>query len=88
MIDVKYILHQKSARHTKGGVRMGDMGEMWREYKEAKRNLRDKYGIDCPGCIKQQPKRDPTILLPQQKCRVCGYRDPRPRINKEESSDE
>lgn len=24
--------------------------------------------------------RDPPILLPQQRCKVCGYRDPRPRI--------
>lgn len=25
----------------------------------------------------------PSILLPQQRCKVCGYRDPRPRQQSE-----
>lgn len=58
---------------------MSDMGDDFREHKEWVRERKAKYGIDCPGCRKVQPKRIPTILLPQQLCRVCGYRDPRKR---------
>ena len=56
---------------------MGDMGEMFREHREYMRGRKEKLGVDCPGCIKEQPKRIPTRLLPEQKCKVCGYRDPR-----------
>jgi hypothetical protein len=58
---------------------VGDMGDDFRALKEAQRELRSRLGIDCPGCPKVQPKRIPTVLLPQQRCKVCGYRDPRPR---------
>jgi DNA repair exonuclease SbcCD ATPase subunit len=47
---------------------------------EARRERRAVYGVDCPGCRKVQPKRTPTVLMPQQRCKVCGYRDPRPSI--------
>lgn len=40
----------------------------------AKRKL---FGVPCPQCNVKQPKRQPTILLPGQRCRVDGYRDPR-----------
>ena len=62
---------------------MAQLGEFWRDIKEARRELRSKYGIECPECKRLQPKRDATILLPQQRCKVDGYRDPRPRINQE-----
>ena len=55
------------------------MGEFWGDVKKARKERREKYGVDCPGCRKKEPKRIPTVLLPQQKCKVCGYRDPRPR---------
>jgi hypothetical protein len=29
--------------------------------------------------VRLLPKACPTILLPQQRCRIHGYRDPRPR---------
>ena len=32
-----------------------------------------------------QPKRIPTRLLPGQKCKVCGYKDPRPYNKKEKA---
>lgn len=60
---------------------MSDMGEYWRDVKDHGRELRRRHGVDCPGCVRVQPKRTPTCLLPQQKCKVCGYRDPRPRIS-------
>lgn len=61
---------------------MGDMGDMYRDMKDARRENRRQNGEDCIGCITHHPKRNPSILLPQQTCRVCGYRDPRPRKEK------
>jgi hypothetical protein len=57
------------------------MGEFWKDVKEARKERRALHGTDCPGCRKKEPKRTPTILLPQQRCKVCGYRDPRPRLD-------
>ena len=57
----------------------GDMGEYFNDIKDIRRERRATLGVECPGCRKVQPKRIPTILLPQQRCKVCGYRDPRPR---------
>ena len=58
---------------------MGDMGEFWNDVKEDRRERKAKYGLDCPQCNIKQPKRIPTILLPSQRCKVCGYVDRRPR---------
>jgi len=58
---------------------MGDMGDDFKAFKDAKRAIRDKYGVACPQCAKVRPKAQPSILLPQQRCKVDGYRDPRPR---------
>lgn len=55
------------------------MGEIFNAMREAKREKRKRLGVSCPGCNIKEPKRIPTILLPQQRCKVCGYRDPRPR---------
>lgn len=56
---------------------MGDVGDYWREEKEYRRQLRDRLGVECPKCKEVRPKAHPSILLPQQKCKVDGYRDPR-----------
>lgn len=58
---------------------MGDEGDFWRDVKEARRREREEFGVDCPGCPIIQPKRIPTRLMPGQRCKVCGHRDPRPR---------
>jgi hypothetical protein len=58
---------------------MGDEGDFWRGVREARQERRLLLGVDCPRCPKVQPKRNPTILLPGQRCKVCGYRDPRAR---------
>lgn len=50
-------------------------GEFWRAVKAHKREERYRLGRDCPGCIQHHPKRNPTILMPQQRCRVCGHKD-------------
>lgn len=44
-----------------------------------RREVRAKYGVPCPECVRLRPKTNPSILLPQQRCKVDGYRDPRPR---------
>ena len=58
---------------------MSDYGDMCRELKDAKRELRVKFGVDCPTCTVKLPKATPSLLLPGQRCKVCGYRDPRQR---------
>ena len=58
---------------------MGDMADLFRDLREHKRDLRARLGVPCPQCRVKQPKREPSILLPGQRCRVDGYRDPRPR---------
>jgi len=56
-----------------------DFGEMCRDIKEARRVTRAKFGVSCPECVVKLPKAHPSLLLPQQTCRIHGYRDPRPR---------
>lgn len=58
---------------------MSDMVDMYRDLREDRRERRARLGVDCPGCRLKEPRRTPSILLPQQRCRVCGYTDPRPR---------
>lgn len=63
---------------------MGDVGEMFNALKAYNRALRAKYGINCPQCKVARPKAHPSILLPQQRCKVDGYRDPRPYLTSEQ----
>lgn len=51
---------------------MGDMAEMYRDLREARREERARLGVDCPGCRKARPKASPTRLMPGRRCRVCG----------------
>ena len=58
---------------------MGDMIDGFKALNEDHKERRRRLGVSCPGCPKVQPKRVPTLLLPGQRCKVCGYCDPRPR---------
>jgi len=58
---------------------MGDMGDDFRALREAKQAIKAKYGIACPECVKRLPRAHPSMLLPQQICKIHRYRDPRPR---------
>lgn len=58
---------------------MGDVGDDFRAMREHRKARRNALGVNCIGCPKVQPKRTPSILLPGQRCKVCGYRDPRAR---------
>lgn len=59
---------------------MGDMGDDFRAMRDRRREHRAQHGLECPRCHELHPRRNASILLPQQRCRVDGYRDPRPRL--------
>lgn len=61
-----------------------DYGDLCRDIKGARKDARAKHGVPCPECVTQLPQASPTILLPQQRCRIHGYRDPRPRTTDNE----
>lgn len=58
---------------------MSDYGDMCKELREEKRELRARLGVNCPECVAKLPKACPSILLPGQRCRIHGYKDPRKR---------
>ena len=57
--------------------------EFYKSWKNVHKTRRQMFGVPCPQC---PSNRSPTILLPQQKCKVDGYRDPRPRLTKEQQN--
>ena len=56
---------------------MASLGDFFRDVDESRKEIKARLGIECPECKRLQPKRNPTILLPQQRCKVDGYQDPR-----------
>lgn len=65
---------------------MGDAIEGYQAQADHRKALRAKFGVQCPQCKVKRPRAHPTILLPQQRCRVDGYRDPRPELTDEQWS--
>ena len=65
---------------------MSDTIDDYKAIKNHTKALRTKYGVLCPQCKIVRPKAHPTILMPQQRCRVDGYRDPRPELTGEQWS--
>ncbi len=63
---------------------MGDVGDFYNDVKKHRTALRAKFGVPCPRCPERRPKAQPSILLPQQVCKVDNYRDPRPRLTQED----
>lgn len=61
---------------------MSDMIDMYRDMKDMNRIIRGKFGVPCPRCQQEQPRRQPTILLPGRRCKVHrpAYCDPRPEL--------
>jgi hypothetical protein len=55
------------------------MGDYYNDIRDARKADRAERGIDCPQCAIARPKAHASILLPGQRCKVDGYRDPRPR---------
>lgn len=58
---------------------MGDMAEMFRDLRDYRRHRRETLGVNCPKCAEVRPRAHPSKLLPGQRCKVDGYRDPRNR---------
>ena len=58
---------------------MSDYGDMCRDLREERRRVRAEHGKPCPVCVEKLPRAHPSILLPQQRCKIHGYLDPRPR---------
>jgi hypothetical protein len=65
---------------------MGDVGDYWNEAKEYRRQQRVEHGVECPRCKEKRPRTNASILLPGQRCKVDGYRDPRQREPSNEQS--
>lgn len=63
---------------------MGDMGDLYKDLREHRRSIRQQHGVNCPKCREVRPKAHPSILLPGQRCKVDGYRDPRPPLTDEQ----
>lgn len=63
---------------------MSDTIDDYKAMDAHRKALRVKYGINCPRCAEKRPKAHATILMPQQRCRVDGYVDPRPDLTDEE----
>lgn len=57
---------------------MGDMGDYYNDLRASHKERRATLGVNCPRCAIVRPKAHPSILLPGQRCKVDGYRDPRP----------
>lgn len=55
-----------------------DTIDFYHALKEVRRDERRRLGVECPQCKIVRPKASPSILVPGQRCRVDGYRDPRP----------
>lgn len=63
---------------------MSDTIDAYRDLKEHHRQVRAKFGTPCPVCVEKLPRAHPKILLPQQVCRMHGYRDPRPALTQQD----
>lgn len=63
---------------------VSDYGDMCKDIREERRRVRDKFGVPCAVCREKLPRAHPSILLPQQRCKIHGYRDPRPRTEESE----
>lgn len=58
---------------------MSEYAELCRDMRDHKRKVKGEFGVLCEGCKIARPKAHPTIMLPKQKCKVCGHKDNRPR---------
>lgn len=65
---------------------MSEYGELCHDMRDLRKARRAAFGVNCPQCKIKRPRAHPTILLPQQRCKVDGYRDPRPRLTDAEEA--
>ena len=55
------------------------MGDIGNAIKAERRERRVWLGVKCPPCAEVRPRACASILLPRQRRKVGGSRDPRPR---------
>lgn len=65
---------------------MSEAVEYLRGIDDMRKAMRAAFGVQCPKCKIARPKANASILLPQQLCKVDGYRDPRPYLTNEEEA--
>lgn len=58
---------------------MSEIAEIGAALRAERKEKRARLGVKCPRCHEVRPKSNASILLPGQRCKVDGYRDPRPR---------
>ena len=63
---------------------MNSLSETFQDWAAYKKAIRTKWSVDCPRCAQVRPKAPASKLLPQQRCKVDGYVDPRPRLTEEQ----
>lgn len=56
------------------------MGDLFNAMRMDRKAQRAAHGQPYPECVRLLPRTHPAILLPGQRCRIHGYRDPRPRL--------
>lgn len=59
--------------------RTSEIAEIGAALREERKEKRARLGVKCPRCAEARPKAHASILLPGQRCKVDGYRDPRTR---------
>lgn len=57
---------------------MSESIEYLRGMTDLRKEQRRLFGKPCPVCVEKLPRAHPSILVPQQVCRIHKYRDPRP----------
>lgn len=57
---------------------MSEAVDGFRALADYRREMRAAIGVPCPECKRKRPRAHATILVPEQRCRIDGYRDPRP----------
>ena len=65
---------------------MSDSIDAYKDIANHTKAVRAKHGVPCPECVRLLPRAHPTILLPQQRCRIHKYRDARPELTDDEWS--
>ena len=58
--------------------------EVWTAWRNDTRLLRAMFGVPCPECVSKLPRAQPSVLLPQQICRIHKHRDSRPALTNDD----
>lgn len=62
---------------------MSDMSYMFNVLRERRKALRRAFGVNCPRCALKRPHTNASLLLPNQRCKVDNYTDPRKALTAE-----